>query len=370
MDEHRVSIEAHITTSSDPLLTRNKIKDLIDHQFGIHHSTLEIETPDDSCRHPTAAKSPQRKHALIQPTFSLLMLVAACYLVTQPMNNRNSMKEHKKTIAFLGPLGTYSHLVATKRFAGCEMLPQGGILDVCAHVLGHADSFGVVPIENSSGGTINETVDVLLDATNHKIQIIEELALDVQLALLGHQGSPIKRLHSHFVPLEHCAPWIRKHLPNVEKHETSSTAAAATHAADDLYAAALCSRHLAKRFGLDILQYPVESSTPNITTFIVIASTPPTHTRTHGKKTTIALRLRNEPGSLYRFLGVLNDAQINLSRLVSRPIRGALQEYAFLVDLDGNINDDNVNAALQAAQRQSASLHICGCYPTGRIYKS
>lgn len=273
----------------------------------------------------------------------------------------------KRTVVFLGPNGTYSHLVAAKRFAGARMLPQNGILDVCAYVATHPQAYGIVPIENSSGGTINETVDMLLDE-NHTLFIHEEMALHVNLALLGHKNSTIQRLYSHFVPLEHCAPWIAKNLPNVKRKETESTAAAAKCAADDPEGAALCSRFLAKQFALDNLVFPVESQTPNITTFILISAKQARFPRI--RKTTLALRLPNTPGSLYRFLGNLQSENINLSRLVSRPIRGKRQEYAFLVDLDADAESLPVQRALEAARHEATSLRICGCFPAHRIYQS
>jgi len=274
---------------------------------------------------------------------------------------------NKRTIPFLGPCGTYSHLVAGKRFAGHRMLPMDGILDVCAYVASHPHARGIVPIENSSGGTINETVDVLLD-DSQSLHIHEEMALHVQLALLGHAHHPIQRLYSHFVPLEHCAPWIARHLPHVQKQECESTAAAADRAALDPEGAALCSRFLARPFNLTVREFPVESSTPNITTFIVIAAKPVRLPRI--RKTTLALRLPNTPGSLYRFLGTLQSENINLSRLVSRPIRGRRQEYAFLVDLDADAESTPVQRALSAARQEATSLRICGTFPCHRTYQS
>ncbi len=273
----------------------------------------------------------------------------------------------KPTVTFLGPLGTYSHLVATKRFRAAKLLPQTSILDVCSYIAEHPRARGIIPIENSSGGTINETVDILLDDAQ-PIAILEEISLHVELALLGHAGSPIQRLYSHFVPLEHCAPWIREHLPQVEKHECGSTATAAERAASDPQGAALCGRQLATRFGLDRIEFPVASSTPNITTFIVVAAAPaPMQRRT---KTTLSLRLPNVPGSLYRFLGTLQQEGINLSRLVSRPIRGKRQEYAFLVDLDAAAESLPVQRALETARQEAVSLRICGSFPAHRVYHS
>lgn len=271
------------------------------------------------------------------------------------------------SVAFLGPLGTYSHLVAKKRFGAAAMEPKSGILDVCTYVAKTPGALGVVPIENSSGGTINETVDILLN-NRPKVHIVEELALDVKLALLGHKGCPVKRLHSHFVPLEHCAAWIQEHLPGVEKREAPSTSVAAAMATADLYAASLGSRNLARQFGLDILHFPVATETPNITTFVVVA-----HKREmlpRSAKTTLAIHLENRPGSLYHFLGILHNEGLNLTRLVSRPIRGVHQEYAFLVDLDGAVDAPPVAKALKIAAKQTVSMRVCGSYPCHKSYKS
>jgi len=273
----------------------------------------------------------------------------------------------QNTIAFLGPLGTYSHLVAKKRFASARMIPLPGILDVCNFVARNKEAFGVIPIENSSGGTINETVDILLD-NKPPVHIIEELSLDVKLALLGHKGLKPRRLYSHFVPLAHCAPWIARNLKGIEKHEAPSTSAAAALAAEDLHTASLGARNLARQYGLDILHFPVATETPNITSFIVISAHPQRLPRC--AKTTLAIRLENRPGSLYQFLGILHADGINLSRLVSRPIRGVRQEYAFLVDIDGDAQSPAVKRALHAAARQSVSMRLCGAYPCHKAYKS
>jgi prephenate dehydratase len=274
----------------------------------------------------------------------------------------------KPKVAFLGPLGTYSHLVAKKRFGtSSETVPLSGILEVCSYVARNKDAKGIVPIENSSGGTIHETIDILLN-NRPRIFIEEELTLHVRLALLGHKDCQIRKLHSHFVPLEHCSPWIRKNLGRVDKIEEPSTAIAAAHVTVDPYAAALGGRHLAKQFGLSILEFPVESDTPNITTFIVISGKKPVPEDT--TKITLGVRLPNQPGSLYHLLGIFEKENINLSRLVSRPIRGMHKEYAFLVDIDGNIQDSKVKRAINAAKKICTSLRICGAYPCRTPYHS
>lgn len=273
-------------------------------------------------------------------------------------------------IAFLGPAGTYSHLVAEKRFGreGADFIPLPTILDVCAYVAAKPARRGIIPIENSSGGAIYETVDILL-LGQPRVRIAEELLLHVNLALLGRSGAPVRRLYSHFAPLEHCNSWIRENLPGVEKKIVTSTAVAAERVAADPESAALGSRRLASLSGLEILQYPVEADIPNITAFLAIGSLPDNPASARAK-TTLAVKLRNEPGALCSFLETFRAQNVNLSRIISRPIRGCHREYAFLVDLDGHRARPRLKRALAAARRTCAELRVVGSYPQRRAYKS
>lgn len=272
------------------------------------------------------------------------------------------------TVAFLGPAGTYSHLIAEKRFgSACQYVPQSTILDVCTYVGRRKRRCGIIPIENSSGGAIYETVDILLEGTP-PVKIVEEVSLNVRLGLLGKRGRPIKHLYSHFAPLEHCSKWIQKNLPGVEKHPVSSTAVAGQLALDSEDGAALGNRKLAKLLGLDVIQFPVEAEWPNITVFLVIGDVPE---RPHpGHHTSIAATLLNEPGALCTFLETFRDHGVNLSRLLSRPIRGYPKEYTFFLDIDGSSKDPNVASAIRAARRASATLRVVGSYGIGPEYKS
>lgn len=271
-------------------------------------------------------------------------------------------------IAYLGPAGTYSHLIAEKHFGSKVVLvPMPTIHDICQYTFRNPTRYGVVPIENSSGGAIYETVDILL-SSKPKIHIVEEITLDVKLALLGHKKEPILKLYSHFAPLEHCAGWIRKNLPRVQKQVLNSTAAAALKAADEPNSAALGCRKLSSYYNLQVLKYPVESDVPNITTFLVISGKK--RKTVKPSKTTLAAMLPNEPGSLCTFLEYFRDQNINLSRLISRPIRGSHKEYAFLVDIEGNINQPKIKHALSQAKKTCVQLRVIGDYPSGRKYSS
>jgi prephenate dehydratase len=271
-------------------------------------------------------------------------------------------------VGYLGPAGTYSHLVAEKYFGRKAVLvPFPTILDICTWVSGNRTRCGIVPIENSSGGAIYETVDILL-AGKPRICILEEVALTVTLALLGRRGQEIRTLYSHFAPLEHCDTWIRNHLPRVTKKVVNSTAVAARLAFVEDNTAALGNRKLAKLYNLDILHYPVQADMQNVTTFLAIAGTarPPRNPN----KTTIAVKLPNVAGSLCTFLEAFRNADVNLCRIISRPIRGCPREYAFLVDIDGHRALPRVKRALDTARRTCVELRLVGSYPARVQYRS
>ncbi len=273
-----------------------------------------------------------------------------------------------KEIAYLGPIGTYSHLVAEKRFGTrIRLVPFPTIPEVFAHVSRHPERLGVVPIENSSGGAIYDTVDILMEG-KPKTHISEEISLVVKLALLGRKDARIRTLYSHFAPLEHCAHWIKKNLPGATRQVVASTAMAARHAFLDDHGAALGCRRSADLYNLDILRYPVEADVPNVTSFLVIAGKRAAQAR--ATRTTLGAVTHNVPGGLCDFLETFRAHNVNLCRLLSRPIRGRPREYAFLTDIEGGIQEPGVKRALRAARKTCVELRIIGSYPSGLVYKS
>lgn len=271
-------------------------------------------------------------------------------------------------VAYLGPEGTFSHLVARKHFGpSARLVPQASVYDVFAYVHGGAQRTGLVPIENSSGGTIYETIDGLVEQAG-KISVREELSLNVRLALLGHRGETIRNLYSHFVPLQHVQPWVRQHLPGVRQHRVASTSRAAELAAADSGSAALGTREAARRYKLQILQFPVHSEVPNITEFIVVGKKRAPAPRS--TKTSLLVTLENRPGSLLDFLQAFKDSGVNLTRLLSRPIIGQPKSYLFVVDVQGTPEMPLVKQALAAARRAARSLTVLGVYPVRKMYAS
>ncbi len=273
-----------------------------------------------------------------------------------------------REVAYLGPEGTFSHLVARKRFgASARLIPCAGIYEVFEFVKARPGRLGIAPIENSSGGTLYETIDCLVAGAG-SVVVREELSLNVRLALIGRRGEPITNLYSHFVPLQHAGLWIRAQLPGVRTHEVPSTAQAAARAAAETGAAAIAPRDAARRHGLDVLQFPVHSDVPNITDFVLIGSQ--TKPEPASRKTTLLVTLENRPGSLLDFLQAFKDDGVNLTRLLSRPIIGKPKSYLFVVDLQGTPAQPAVQRALKKARAAADQLTPLGVYPVRTAYAS
>jgi len=280
-------------------------------------------------------------------------------------------------VAYLGPEGTFSHLIALKRFPKRSGLPMTTITEVFHAVHSGLAQLGVVPIENSSGGTITETVDLLIEQAG-KIFINEELALDVRLALLGHVGTAfgeLKSVYSHVMPLRHHRDWIMENLPGVTMIESSSTAEAAKKAALSVTSVALAAPGAAELYGLSVLKFPVRPEAVNVTHFFVISATSsksPKQKPTKEKrcKTAIVAALAQTSGSLHRFLGPFDHAGVNLCRIVSRPVPGQPETYVFYLEIEGSAEDAKVKKALAGARRLSVRLELPGSYVTRPRYRS
>ena len=148
----------------------------------------------------------------------------------------------------------------------------------------------------------------------------------------------------------------------------ASTAAAAVHAASEWNAAAVANRRVAAMYGLDVLVYPLESDVPNVTVFFAISGAAAAPARRD--KSTFAVRLPNTPGSLCTFLEAFRDEGVNLSQLISRPIRGCPRQYAFLVDVEAGVDAAPVRKALRRARRTAVQIRTVGSYPCLPAYTS
>ena len=273
-------------------------------------------------------------------------------------------------VAYLGPEGTFSHLIARRHF------PKNHPLVACADIAAvfefvrqNPEARAVVPIENSSGGTIYDTIDLLIQHAG-QIQAQEELTLDVSLALLGHRKEGIKTIYSHFVPLMHHKEWLAKHFPQARTLSVASTAQAATKVAKSPHSAALASPGAAALYGLKILQFPIQPGAVNLTRFYVIGFGEAPQVPRLPQKTTLVFSLHNLCGSLHSFLGPLSRNAVNLRMIVSRPVPGKPQTYVFFVEVDGSTDDPKVASALERAGKFCERLDILGSFPCRAAYDS
>ncbi|MCA1962549.1 MAG: ACT domain-containing protein [Prosthecobacter sp.] len=271
-------------------------------------------------------------------------------------------------VACLGPEGSFSHLLATRRFPGAKIHLLPSIHEVFDHLASHPGLLGLVPIENSSGGFIIDTVDRLMDG-RCALHIIEELTLDVKLALLGHQGCPIQSIHSHAMPFYHADEWLKATHPNARRVVESSTAKAAEKAAQVPGAAAIGPKQNAAAYGLEVLHYPIAPELPNITQFYVLSDRPVAPGE-GCQRTALIVELPDRPGSLCRFLTPLSAAGINLKRLESRPVRGHPNTYRFFVEVEGVPDSPEMAAALTTVRQDGAGVRIAGIYPAGRRFET
>lgn len=269
------------------------------------------------------------------------------------------MTTTKTDIAYLGPRGSFSDIVSRDRFGDeGDYIPLPSIDHIFDYVESHEISQGIVPIENSAAGIIHPTVDRLLDAAG-QLWIQEELSVRVRLAYAGLASAKDKplRVYSHFAPFHHCDTWLKSHHPMIERIEVASTSEAARKAANDPEGTALCTRQAANLYELDIFEYPVQQKEENITQFYRIGGSPRT-ADSNTVKTSLKMMLPNTPGALVTFLDPFRVNNINLTRILSRPMQGRPQEYVFLIDLVGQHNDQSVQLALNAVEEQELCLEL------------
>jgi len=283
------------------------------------------------------------------------------------------MNSAPKSVAHFGPEGSFANMVASEHFGDQDFVPCQTVGEVFDFVSSSPDHCGIVPVENSTGGIIQETIREIAKEAAGNVQILEEITLDVKLALLGREGVQITKVYSYFAPLDHCRSWLREHYPEAQLVSVGSTSKAAALAAEESGAAAIGTKKSAELHGLDILQFPIADEIPNVTQFLMIGYKGQSAPGESGKgnfKTSLVVKLANEAGSLCRFLSVFDAQRVNLTRIESSPVIGELNTYRFFIEIEGSENDEAVVTALEAAREASISIRSVGSYPANSRYQS
>ncbi len=269
--------------------------------------------------------------------------------------------EQVMTIAYLGPEGTFTQAAALKHFGhAVQTAPQASIGDVFREVESGSAHYGVVPVENSTEGVVNHTLDQFM---NSPLKICGEVELRIHHHLLSRADelSKIKRVYSHQQSFAQCREWLETRLPGVELLDVSSNAEAARRASAEADSAAIASETAAEIYDLPILAANIEDEPDNTTRFLIIGRSEPGPSG--DDKTSLLVSTHNRSGALHRLLSPFQKHDISLTRIESRPSRRGMWDYVFFVDIDGHVSEPHIAAALEELEAESSFLKVLGSYP-------
>jgi chorismate mutase / prephenate dehydratase len=279
-------------------------------------------------------------------------IMSACLAQQEPLK-----------VAFLGPEGTFTQAAVLKHFGhSVRALPLPAIDEVFQEVEGGIADFGVVPIENSSEGTVNHTLDMFLGSG---LKICGEVELRINHHLMGRMTSvaDIQRVCAHVQALAQCRGWLDDQLPEVERVPVSSNAEGARRARDERGTAAIASRAAAEIYGLSLLANEIEDRPDNTTRFLVVGRR--LFSASGADRTTLLVSASDteEAGALFRLLEPLAEHRINMTRIESRPSRKRKWDYVFFIDVEGHVSDPPLARALASLEKRASLFKVLGSYP-------
>jgi chorismate mutase/prephenate dehydratase len=271
--------------------------------------------------------------------------------------------ETRLKVAYMGPRATNTHLAAIRRFGtSSELLPVPGIKEVFLEVERGRAQFGVVPIENSTEGVVNHTLDLFVDS---ELRICAEILMPITYTIMSRSGdlSRVKRVYSHPQGFAQTRLWIETNLPGVRLVDSASTARGAQQASGDPHAAAIAPELAARLYGLRPIARNIEDISDNVTRFLVIAPQGTRVERTGRDKTSIMVSIKDRVGALYNLLTPFHRRDLNLTSIESRPSRRKAWDYYFFMDFQGHVDDPKVRAALKDLENISLFAKVLGSYP-------
>jgi chorismate mutase/prephenate dehydratase len=269
--------------------------------------------------------------------------------------------EKRVTVAYLGPAGTFSEQAVYQQFGGAvDALPCVSIDEVFRATEAGTADFGVVPVENSSEGAINRTLDLMLATTT---MISGEVSIPVHHSLMTRTGSMdgVSVVCAHSQALAQCQVWLNQHYPNIERRAVASNAEAAVMASQDPAIAAIASEMAGEQYQLGVVQAHIQDDPHNRTRFAVIG-----HLQTNpsgADQTSLVLAVPNKAGAVYNLLAPLAKHGVSMTRFESRPARIGTWEYYFYVDIEGHVFDAAVANALAELKDNAAFFKVLGSYP-------
>jgi len=272
--------------------------------------------------------------------------------------------EHEPRVAFLGPEHTYSHEATRMRFgSSIKLVPLESFAAVFQAIENGRADFGVVPVENSTEGSVTLTLDLLIDTA---LVIIGEILLPIRHSIMSLSGEAgeVSRIVSHQQSLAQCRGYLSANFPNCETEAVASNALAAKYAAENSSIAAIASAAAGEAYGLKPIASNVQDIATNTTRFLLMGTRPVE--RSGADKTTLLFAVADRVGTLNQALNLFARNTINISKIESRPMRARPWEYLFFVDVMGHRDDPKLARALKALERKALFLKVLGSYPEGR----
>ncbi len=277
--------------------------------------------------------------------------------------------ERPLAVGYLGPIGTFTEAAALKHFGhAIDVRPLTTIAEVFRDVDSGILDYGVVPIENSTEGTVTHTLECFLDSS---LAICGEVEMRIHQALMVKSGvdlNAIRMVYSHQQSLSQCRLWLDTKLPHAERKAVSSNAEAARLVADsnpDDGIAAVAGERAAETYGLSLIASFIEDRSDNTTRFLVIGKQ--TTEPTGRDKTSLIVSVTNEAGALYRLLEPFERYKIDMTRLESRPSNSGVWSYRFFIDFKGHRREETIQKFFDEIRTHSAELKILGSYPRAII---
>ncbi|MGP1605064.1 MAG: prephenate dehydratase [Moraxella sp.] len=270
--------------------------------------------------------------------------------------------EAPQKVAFLGPIGTFTHAAALKHFGkAATTAPLATITDVFREVEAGSAMYGVVPVENSSEGVVNHTLDAFL---NSNLKIIGEVEMPIHHNFLVAEHTKVdslSKIYSHQQSLAQCRHWLDTHFPNVERIAVSSNGEAARRLKNEWHSAAIAGDVAVAEYGLHKLHENIEDNPNNTTRFLIIGKE---DTAPSGQdKTSILVSSADRTGALIEILEPLKRHGVSMTSIETRPERPNKWAYVFFIDMNGHIEDKNVKAAIEEIRPLVKELRVLGSYP-------
>lgn len=277
-------------------------------------------------------------------------IISACRSLETPL-----------TVSYLGPEASFTHSAAIKKFgSSINFVSQNSIDAIFYNVERNFSDYGVVPIENTTEGTVSYTLDKF---KNSNLKIVSEIELKISHSLLSKEDdiNSIKKIYSHPQSFAQCKNWIINNFKNVELMEVSSNSYAAKLASAESNSAAIGPKISASRYNLNVLAESIEDSEHNSTRFFIIGkniNAPSGH-----DKTSLMFSPKEKIGALYDILRIFYNYNINLTMIESRPNKKISWQYVFFIDIEGHYENDIIKKALNEIKNCSTDFKILGSYP-------